>query len=609
MLPIGSLVRRTGYYKIILIGSAPMYSLGAVLMTRAPNYDHSESRLLFALVIATLSRSSFEAVKEVALLSSADDRDAAIPFAMMSVWDKVGGMIGTTLADVLWSAVLPNGPRQYLSAEALSNPTREHPLLAQHLALAVGSPERLAVQKAYNGVQRTTLIIASAIMVLALGVALSMNNVNVLAGREASVRPAPWLRRLYRRVFRRSSSRSPHLPAPADSEADIGTELNDRGPEAPYCNEDCELGYLHHCPNLAKSFLHVHHPQSGDCFSVAVEADGTPFILYPIHPVIFTEHLRLGRPLWRLSEDVKNRHAGLGEAIARAIASAWLESGMLPIAIPDGDHPPFARFQTSETERTSDLPLGSDRLSHRISHHLAPPSLIDEFWGIQSVTPTPHNGYVSSDWPAKTKFPCEHRKPVSVSGGSDIGQEAEAEALDVFQVRMNLPADWTSRPPTYPGMLCRFCGLEERGRRCVEAQSWVHVHLGAVGMCWTFRWEAGPHRSKSRLGMAPDSPEVGLSDRQVAQLRSAIERNVSDVLGEHYGPHHSEGGSGPLGGSSLHRIEATPTGYDRAQGTGRDRSHNCGCSACSAANATLSPFHLGSHNLVDLWGLGLARGR
>lgn len=180
VFPIGLLVRQKGYFKPVVLVAVPLYCLGEVLLMAAPRFAHSVPRLVFSLVLLAMARASFEAVKEVALLSASEPGDTAVVLAILSVCDKVGGMIGSTFSDIVWAEALPEAPRKYLSAEAVLSAERVHPELQRHLSYPWGSAERVAIQHTYDEAQRLTLIIGSAAMAFAMGCAVAMRNDNVL---------------------------------------------------------------------------------------------------------------------------------------------------------------------------------------------------------------------------------------------------------------------------------------------------------------------------------------------------------------------------------------------------------------------------------------------
>lgn len=156
-------------------------------MILAPLVGHSLGLLVLSQLLMTVSRSSFEALKEVFVPYFAAADEIPIVLAFLSLGEKLGGTIGATLSDKLWATVLPDGPKKYLSAEAVLGAERTHPLLQQHLSYAIGTMERSAIQRSYDIVQRNALIVCCSIMVVGAGCAMALRNINVLDSRPPPV--------------------------------------------------------------------------------------------------------------------------------------------------------------------------------------------------------------------------------------------------------------------------------------------------------------------------------------------------------------------------------------------------------------------------------------
>lgn len=181
MLPMGYFVRRKGVFRPVLLVAVPLYCLGQITFILGARFGRVFGVVVFSQVLTAVSRSTFEAVKEVALLSGAmRQQDAAILLALLSVCEKVGGMVGATLSDILWAKALPNPPSRYLNSQTILSAERIHPLLKEHLAYPVNSSERKTILRTYEATQRSSLIIGSCAMLFALVCVLKMANVNVL---------------------------------------------------------------------------------------------------------------------------------------------------------------------------------------------------------------------------------------------------------------------------------------------------------------------------------------------------------------------------------------------------------------------------------------------
>lgn len=182
MLFVGSYIRRFGHVTPFIRYAVPCYIVGGIIMVCAPKGEPVVGIVLFAVgqSIMAVSRSSFQAVKEVAVLYYASADDSAVILAFLSLAERLGGMVGATVSDKMWTSVLPNGPKRYLSAEAVLSAERTHPLLKQHLSYAIGSRERSAIQQAYNDVQRNSLIASCVVMAIGIACVLVLHDINIL---------------------------------------------------------------------------------------------------------------------------------------------------------------------------------------------------------------------------------------------------------------------------------------------------------------------------------------------------------------------------------------------------------------------------------------------
>lgn len=179
MVAIGIYVRQTGRVTLIVWFAVPMYLVGAIGMILAQAVGHPIALFIVSHLTMAVSRSSFETVKEAIMLYFAVADDSAVILAFLSLCEKMGGMVGAVLSDKFWADALPNGVKQYMSAESLLSSERIHPLLQQHLSHAIGSPERTLIQHAYDTTHRATLIVTITTMVVGLICARFVRNINV----------------------------------------------------------------------------------------------------------------------------------------------------------------------------------------------------------------------------------------------------------------------------------------------------------------------------------------------------------------------------------------------------------------------------------------------
>lgn len=212
MLPIGCYVLRKARFRPILQFAIPVYCVGEILLIVAAKY-HVFGLLLFSMALTSVSRSAFETVKEVALLSGARCRpEAALLLALLSLSKKIGAMIGATLSDIVWAQALPNPPTRYLNGQTILSAERVHPLLAEHLAYSPGSAERNAIVRTYEKTQIPLLAIGAVAMLFAWVCVCKMDDVPLL---EAEVELA-----------QREEWAAENLRLQAIADADWGADLN-----------------------------------------------------------------------------------------------------------------------------------------------------------------------------------------------------------------------------------------------------------------------------------------------------------------------------------------------------------------------------------------------
>ncbi|EIW66653.1 hypothetical protein TREMEDRAFT_70004 [Tremella mesenterica DSM 1558] len=165
MLPTGNLIRRTGYYKWILLIGVPLYVLGEGLMIRFRQ--------------PAFGGSSFTCVEQVAVLSVGSHNDSAAMLALLGLFGYYGGAVGNSISGAIWTNTLPKYLKEYLPEETIDSWEDIYNDLDQQLSFPMGDPTRTAINEAYAVAQSRMLIAGTAVMALALVFTLMMRNINV----------------------------------------------------------------------------------------------------------------------------------------------------------------------------------------------------------------------------------------------------------------------------------------------------------------------------------------------------------------------------------------------------------------------------------------------
>ncbi|KAL5593576.1 hypothetical protein FOBRF1_012678 [Fusarium oxysporum] len=173
---VGWSIRRTGYFKWLLWVGVPLYILAQGLMIYFRSPTGYVGYLVMCQVFISVGGSVFTICMQLAVLAAVDHQHVAAALAMLNVTGTAGGSIGDTISGAIWTNTFEKALKMYLPASALENLEAIYGDLPTQLSYAKGTPERIAIQKAYGYAQTRMLAAGTAIMALSfIWVALIRN--------------------------------------------------------------------------------------------------------------------------------------------------------------------------------------------------------------------------------------------------------------------------------------------------------------------------------------------------------------------------------------------------------------------------------------------------
>lgn len=179
LLPVGYLIRRTGYFKWVVLVSVPIYTLGEGLMIYFRKPGNHIGWIVFTQVLISIGGSAFTLVEQVAVLAAGSHNDAAGMLALLGLSGYFGGAIGNSVSGAIWTNTLPSALQSLLPAEALPDWEEIYESLEVQLSYDVGTDVRTAISLAYAQAQTRMLIAGTAIMGMALVSILLIKNIKV----------------------------------------------------------------------------------------------------------------------------------------------------------------------------------------------------------------------------------------------------------------------------------------------------------------------------------------------------------------------------------------------------------------------------------------------
>ncbi|KAK5988672.1 MFS siderochrome iron transporter 1 [Cladobotryum mycophilum] len=177
---VGLLIRRTGRFKwLALYFGVPLTILGVGLMIKFRQPDVNIGYVVMCQIFIAFAGGTIVICEQTAVMAATSHQFIAVVLAVEAMASAIGGAIGLTVAAAVWQAVFPKKLREYLPESELPNFHAIYGRLDVQLSYPIGSPARIAIQKAYGDGQRMMLIAATAVLSLAIVGTAMWRDINV----------------------------------------------------------------------------------------------------------------------------------------------------------------------------------------------------------------------------------------------------------------------------------------------------------------------------------------------------------------------------------------------------------------------------------------------
>ncbi|KAF2846130.1 siderophore iron transporter-like protein mirB [Plenodomus tracheiphilus IPT5] len=178
---VGWLIHHTGRFKpVCLYFGVPMSVFGLGLMIHFRNANGNIGYIVMCQIFIAFASGTIIICDEIAMLAAAAHQHIAIAIAVLSMFGSVGGAIGLTIASAIWQNIFPKKLLEYLPAEELPNFGMIYADLNTQLTYPMGSPTRVAIQRAYADAQVNLLSAGVAVWAIGFVAVLMWRNINVI---------------------------------------------------------------------------------------------------------------------------------------------------------------------------------------------------------------------------------------------------------------------------------------------------------------------------------------------------------------------------------------------------------------------------------------------
>ena len=174
---IGLIIKFTGHYKYFITLGSCIYLMGIGLMIKYRTENASIGALVGTQIAVSIGGGMANVPAQIGVQASASHQEVAAATAVYLTVLEIGGAVGSAISGAVWSASIFSKLLKYLpdnaKGQALSLSSSVTTASTQYPR---GTPERAAIDRAYQETMHTLLIIAVCICAVPIFLSLLMKD-------------------------------------------------------------------------------------------------------------------------------------------------------------------------------------------------------------------------------------------------------------------------------------------------------------------------------------------------------------------------------------------------------------------------------------------------
>lgn len=204
---ISVIIKYTKHYKYYITAGAAIYLMGVGLIIRYRVQGSSTSQIVGAQIAVGIGGGMLNVPAQLGVQASVSHGDVAAVTAIFLTIVEIGGAVGSAISGAVWTANLPKKLALYLPASSQPEVANIFGNLTLQLSFPMESPERIAINRAYQETMNLLLIIAVCLAIPLIPLSLIMKNYKLdLVSTTPSLYSSSLLKVPYR-LIRRSKVR------------------------------------------------------------------------------------------------------------------------------------------------------------------------------------------------------------------------------------------------------------------------------------------------------------------------------------------------------------------------------------------------------------------
>ncbi|KAI9675355.1 MAG: hypothetical protein M1817_001259 [Caeruleum heppii] len=175
-IAISFAIKYTAHYKYFVLAGSCIYLMAIGLMIRYRSESSSIGSIIGTQIVLGTGGGMLNVPAQLGVQASASHQEVAAATAIFLTILQIGGAVGAAISGAVWTANVPAKLAQYLPDSAKGQATTIFGSLTTAQSYAMGSPERIAINRAYEETMHILLIIAVCVCVPLIPLALLMKN-------------------------------------------------------------------------------------------------------------------------------------------------------------------------------------------------------------------------------------------------------------------------------------------------------------------------------------------------------------------------------------------------------------------------------------------------
>jgi len=176
---ISQVIKYTKHNKPWVVLGSCVYLMGIGLMIKYRNMDASVGQLVGVQIAVAIGGGMLNVPAQVAVQASTDHQHVAVATAVYLTCVEIGGAVGAAISGAVWSQNVPAKIREYLPADEQNLAQSLFDNINTALKYPLESPERQAVNRAYQETMTILLTIAVCCAVPIILCSLLLTNQNL----------------------------------------------------------------------------------------------------------------------------------------------------------------------------------------------------------------------------------------------------------------------------------------------------------------------------------------------------------------------------------------------------------------------------------------------